>query len=112
MYPQQQTFDGAAIYNDRGSNFAPNDQGVWNYSLGLSAAWELDFWGRFRRGIESADAALLASIAGYDSVLVLLLSQVVDTYIVIRATEAQLQISRDNADLQRKSYENHRRPVP
>ena len=40
------------------------------------AAWELDFWGKFRRGVESADAAYLASIATYDDVLVTLLGDV------------------------------------
>ena len=108
IYPQQQTVDGAAIYTDRSQN-APNTAGgdltYWQYNLGLNVGWELDFWGRFRRGIESADAALLASVADYDSALVLLISQVVDTYIVIRATEAQLAIARDNVDLQRDSYD-------
>ena len=100
LYPQQQTFNGAAIYSDSGGSSS-----LWQYNMGLSVGWELDFWGRFRRGVESADAALLASIAGYDSVLVLLLSQVVDTYIVIRATEAQLDIARENVVLQRKSFD-------
>jgi len=40
------------------------------------AAWELDFWGKFRRGVESADSAYLASIASYDDVLVTLLGDV------------------------------------
>ncbi len=108
LYPQQQTLDGAAIYTDGSMNAAGGttaDLSAWQYSLGANVGWELDFWGRFRRGVESADAALLASIAGYDDVLVLLLSQVVDTYIAIRATEAQLAISRENVDLQQKSFE-------
>ncbi|MGI9342073.1 MAG: efflux transporter outer membrane subunit [Gammaproteobacteria bacterium] len=107
LYPQQQSVDGAVIYTDRSANSAGpgTDLSSWQYSLGVGVGWELDFWGKFRRGVESADAALFASIAGYDAALVLLFSQVVDTYIVIRATEAQLAISRDNVDLQRKSYE-------
>src|ERR671924_469285 len=35
--------------------------------IGLSASWELDFWGRFRRAIESADASLLSAVADYDN---------------------------------------------
>ncbi|MFW2403384.1 MAG: efflux transporter outer membrane subunit, partial [Gammaproteobacteria bacterium] len=99
LYPQQQNFDGAAIFT------GTDDVSLWQYNAGLSVAWEMDFWGRFRRGVESADAALLASVANYDAVLVLLLSQVVDTYIVIRATEAQLDISRENVKLQRRSFD-------
>ncbi len=40
-----------------------------NWRLGSSLAWELDFWGRYRRAIEAADARLNATIEGYDDVL-------------------------------------------
>ena len=43
-------------------------------------AWELDFWGRFRRAVESANASLDASIENYDDVLVLLLAEVSQQY--------------------------------
>jgi len=102
IYPQQQAAGGAAIYTDRGVN--AGDVSNWQNNLGVSVGWELDFWGKFRRGIESADAAFLASVANYDAALVLLVSQVVDTYIVIRATEQQLRISEENVDLQRRSF--------
>jgi len=108
LYPQQQSATGGAIYSDRsdrGANTAGSDSSVWQYDLGLSVGWELDFWGRFRRGVESADANLLASIAAYDSVLVLLIAQVVDTYIVIRTAEQQLDIARENVKLQQRSFE-------
>lgn len=72
LYPQNQEMTGDYSYN-RGSNPAP---GVDRYfsaaSIGFDAAWELDFWGKFRRGIQSANANLLADIASYDDVLVTL----------------------------------------
>src|SRR5262245_48807373 len=46
----------------------------WDYGFGL--AWELDFWGRFRRAIEAADASLNASVEEYDDVLVTLIGDV------------------------------------
>ena len=46
----------------------------------------------------------MASIAAYEQSLVILTAQVVDTYAVIRATETQLNISRENIRLQEKSY--------
>ena len=52
--------------------------------------------GQFRRGVESADAAYLASIASYDQVLVTLLGDVAATYIGIRTTEQLISIARDN----------------
>ena len=57
QYPQQQQATGSASrQKESGTTFN-------NYRLGFNLAWEVDFWGRFRRGIESADAAYLASIA-------------------------------------------------
>ena len=65
VYPQQQAAGGSAIYTDRGGN--AGDSSNWQYDLGVGVGWELDFWGKFRRGIESADAAFLASVANPSS---------------------------------------------
>jgi NodT family efflux transporter outer membrane factor (OMF) lipoprotein len=73
----------------------------WRSFLGVQAAWELDFWGKFRRGVESADSAYLASIATYDDVLVTLLGDVASTYIGIRTIERQIAIARENIVRQR-----------
>jgi outer membrane protein TolC len=66
-------------------------------------AWELDFWGKFRRGVESADTAYLASIASYDGVLVSLLADVTATYIGIRTTEQLIAIARANVRKQEQA---------
>jgi len=81
------------------------DLSYWQYNLGANASWEIDFWGRFRRGIESADANLLASIASFDDTLVLLTAQVADVYVVIRTTEEQLRIARETLVRQERSYD-------
>ena len=82
---------------------AAGDLRFWEYNVGVSVGWELDFWGKFRRSIEAADANLLASIAGYDNVLVLLVAQVADTYVAIRSAEAQLKVARENIAIQQRS---------
>ena len=64
--------------------------------------WELDFWGKFRRAIQSADANLLASVAAYDNVLVSLTADVARTYVVIRVYEDRLRIARENVKLQKE----------
>lgn len=69
-------------------------------NTGLSAGWELDFWGRFRRGVEAADANLDASVEDYDDVLVLLLSDVAATYVEIRSLQRRLELTRDNVAAQ------------
>jgi NodT family efflux transporter outer membrane factor (OMF) lipoprotein len=108
-YPQAQVLAGDATalgLSESNANFSPAaDLNYTQYNLGVSASWELDFWGKFRRGIESADANLLASIASYDDALVLLTAQIADIYTVIRTTEEQLRIARENLVLQERSYD-------
>lgn len=108
-YPQSQVVAGDATLvnlSESNANTAGGaDLNYWQFNVGANASWEMDFWGRFRRGIESADANFLASIASYDDTLVLLTAQVADTYTVIRTTEEQLRIARDNLALQERSYD-------
>jgi NodT family efflux transporter outer membrane factor (OMF) lipoprotein len=108
FYPQVQQGRGAITYN-RPSQSDPSSipQGVlgnfWRDSLGLTVNWELDFWGKFRRAIESADAAYLASIANYDYVLATLLGDVATTYIGIRTLQTQIEVARENIVKQKKA---------
>lgn len=71
--------------------------------IALSASWELDFWGKFRRGIQSASAAWLATAADYDNALVSLTADVADAYINIRTLEKRLDIARQNVETQEES---------
>jgi NodT family efflux transporter outer membrane factor (OMF) lipoprotein len=108
QYPQTQVLAGDVTATGRSESTANSTAGDLNftqYNLSASATWEMDFWGKFRRGVESADASMLASIANYDDVFVLLTAQVADTYTVIRVTEDQLDIARENLAIQQRSYD-------
>jgi len=107
LFPQTQQAFGSLQYN-RVSERAP--QALFNSNLnyrqseiGLQAAWELDFWGKFRRAIESADASLLATIADYDNTLVSLTADVANSYILIRTLEKRLDIARQNVETQKEN---------
>jgi len=106
LFPQSQNLVGAYTRNVASKNLAltPPDRGFNDFLLGFDVAWELDLWGKFRRGIESADADVLAALANYDDVLVSLLAEVAANYIGIRTAQGELEVSRDNAELQRKSF--------
>jgi NodT family efflux transporter outer membrane factor (OMF) lipoprotein len=104
-YPQQQLAAGGVNRVSPSENAGQGSQSFNQYDLGASVAWELDFWGKFRRGVESADAALAASVAQYDEAMVLVTAQVVDSYALIRTLEDQLRIARDNVVLQQRSYD-------
>jgi len=104
QFPQSQFASGGATW------IAPPDNtGVsgnyWQYSLGAVATWEIDFWGKFRRAIESADAAYLASVAAYGQAELLLNATVVDIYAVIRTTEERLRIAHENLKIQQRSFD-------
>jgi NodT family efflux transporter outer membrane factor (OMF) lipoprotein len=73
----------------------------WDY--GFALGWELDFWGRFRRAIESNEATLGVSIADYDDVLVTLLGDVANNYVLYRTLEQQIAYANYNVDLQRQT---------
>ena len=105
QYPQTQELKGGYSF-DRTSKNAANTSGggdLKNQSVnyGFNTAWELDFWGKYRRGVESADASLTASVADYDSALVSLLGTVATTYIQIRTYQERLDVARENIEIQK-----------
>ena len=107
-YPQFQQLSGSATAVDISDN-APNslaaDKFFYDYQFGFDAAWEFDFWGRFRRGVESEEANYLASIAGYDNALVTLTAEVVRAYVLIRTFEERIDIAQANVQIQKRSLE-------
>ncbi len=108
LYPQVQQIGGAASYVNtrrRGGALPNKDEDFVSYQAGFNLAWELDFWGRFKRGIESADAAFFASIANQQDLQVLLNAQVADLYFAYRTAELRIAIAHENAAIQRRSYE-------
>lgn len=102
FFPQTQEAFGSVGNRQISANDAitGGDRAFATDELGLQAAWELDFWGKFRRGIEAADAQLLASVADYDAVLVALAADVATNYIIIRSLEERLVYATANVQLQ------------
>ena len=106
LWPQQQQL-GARAAKVKLSENAPNvsiaDRSYWNHQVGFDAAWELDIWGRFRRGVEAADAGYLASVAGYHDALVTITAEVARAYVLLRTFENRLALAKRNVGLQRDS---------
>lgn len=108
LYPQVKQATGSASYVDTrqsGGSGPDNDQDMVTYQTGLGIGWELDFWGRFRRGIESADAAYFASIDNQRDLQVLLSAQVADVYYSYRSAVLRTEIAKKNAEIQKRSFE-------
>jgi NodT family efflux transporter outer membrane factor (OMF) lipoprotein len=106
LFPQAQAADGSYtrinLSKNGPSGASPNlYYGDWN--LGAALAWELDFWGRFRRAVEAADANLDASVENYDDVLVILLAEVGQRYVDLRTAQESLRYAKKNVKTQRDS---------
>ena len=106
QYPQTQQATGDATAQQTSRNLpnaASAERFARVYDVGFDAAWELDFWGKFRRAVQAGVADLQASIADYDDNLVFLTSEVARTYINLRTSEEQLVVARVNTKIQTES---------
>ena len=72
-------------------------------NVALSAAWELDFWGKYRRATEAARANLLASEWARQEVLATLVANVAGAYFQVRALDLELEISKRTLASRRES---------
>jgi NodT family efflux transporter outer membrane factor (OMF) lipoprotein len=98
FFPQSQTASGGftrtAVSENVANRVATPQRWFDTWTGGFGLAWELDFWGRFRRAIESATAELDASVENYDAVLVTLLGDIGREYVEIRTRDEQLKMAR------------------
>lgn len=107
-FPQEQNLVGAAqrvLISKNAPNSAGPDRRFLDYTSGFQAAWELDFWGKFRRAIESASENLYASVDNYNDALVILLSDVSSTYATVRTIQERIIILEKNIKVQERSLE-------
>lgn len=103
LFPQTQNATGNYQRTARSQNtsaggaFGNQFYDQWN--LGFNLAWEVDFWGRLRRAIISAEDQLDASVYDYDQVLVTLLGDVASNYVQIRTDQERLRYLRQNVTI-------------
>lgn len=104
LFPQSQTAVSAFAHGQISRNIGlplPNPLNVW--ADGFNASWELDFWGRFRRSIEAAEANTGAAAEDYSDAAVMMVSEVARNYVQLRTFEQRLVFARENVEIQRKS---------
>ncbi|ASL46942.1 Toluene efflux pump outer membrane protein TtgI [Burkholderia sp. AD24] len=73
------------------------------YQAGFDASWELDIWGRVRRGVEAASALTDASYEDRNAVLLSARAELARDYIELRDTQALLRIARQNLEIARNT---------
>lgn len=106
-YPQHQQVRVGVSHvglSDNQPNISPAvDTSYSDINAGFDIGWELDLWGRFKRGVEAADADLMVSVANYDDVMVSLTASVATAYTQIRTFEERLKIAKSNVEIQKSS---------
>lgn len=103
QFPQLQVAYGSAAaqgiteFQANGLNL---DRNFFDFQLGFDAVWELDFWGKYRRGVQAEAASLVASVADYFNAIVSLLAEVARTYATLRTYEVLVDQARFNVVVQ------------
>jgi NodT family efflux transporter outer membrane factor (OMF) lipoprotein len=107
------TADALASYSRRfpggGALAAPSAGNL--YQVGLDAAWELDVFGGVQRGVESADASILAAVENSRNVRVSLVAEVALNYVSLRGTQERIAIAKKNLKAQKNTAELTRRKL-
>jgi len=75
------------------------------YDAGFDASWELDLFGRVRRGLEASHAEVQGAEAGLRDAQVIVTAEVSRTYFELRGLQTQLAVARRNVDNQRETLE-------
>ncbi len=83
----------------------PLDENVETYSAFGTVNWELDFWGKFRRGNEAARAELMASFYGKRAIEIALISEVAINYFQLLDFKTRLEISESTLALRDSSLQ-------
>jgi multidrug efflux system outer membrane protein len=86
---------GGSVADQRSPRIGPIPS--YEVSLGqvtASAAWNLDFWGRYRRATEGARASLLANEWAQKQVMATLVANVATAYFQLRQLDLELEISK------------------
>lgn len=76
-----------------------------DYRLNVSLSYELDFWGKIRNSSFAAYSQYLAEVANRRTVVLTLVSSVVQAYVYLRQLDLQLQVSRKILETRKESLE-------
>jgi len=116
QYPQSQSVQGSYTRQRNSVNAPPFSNlpddvvsrinpAIDFWSTSFNIAWEADIWGKFRRGVEAADANLAANLLNYDAVLVTLSGDIALLYTTIRTLEQRVAYTRENVTLQENALQ-------
>ena len=97
--------DAPALNNITGGGSNNISNPIVAGSFSLSAAWNPDFWGLYRRQTEAARATLLAQTWAQRAVRLTLVQEVATAYIQLRALDRQVEVTRETLKARQDSVD-------
>jgi NodT family efflux transporter outer membrane factor (OMF) lipoprotein len=82
-----------------------NTSPVSDFQIPLDVSWELDLWGKVRRGVESSQASADASAADLAAATLSVQAELASDYFQVRVLDAQIKLMEATTALYRKSLE-------
>lgn len=95
----------SGLGSSSGSSSKGGESQYFAGGITLSAAWNLDFWGLYRRQTEAARAQLLATEWGRRMVLSTVVENVATAYLQLRTLDAELEITRQTLEARKQSLQ-------
>lgn len=76
-----------------------------DFKIGAYANWEVDIWKKLRNSKKAAVSRYLATVEGKNFVMTNLIAEVADSYYELQGLDSQLEIVRQNIELQKNALE-------
>src|SRR6185503_2273683 len=76
-----------------------------SYAAGLATLWELDLFGRVRRGVQAAGAEADAAVSDLRDAQVLIAAEVARNYVELRGAQKRLAVARANLGYSQETLE-------
>jgi multidrug efflux system outer membrane protein len=91
--------------NQQMPGFAEQRTEIDSYDVGFSTLWELDLFGRVRRGAQAAGAQADAAVADLRDAQVLVAAEVARNYVELRGAQKRLNVARQNLGYQQETLD-------
>ncbi|GAB2510271.1 efflux transporter outer membrane subunit [Lysobacter humi (ex Lee et al. 2017)] len=94
---------GSETEPSRDASPTGDTRAVRSYAAQANASWEIDLFGRVRRGVEAQQAEAWATAGDLDALQVAVVGELARTYVDLRGAQERLRVARANADVQRET---------
>src|SRR5262245_448227 len=91
--------------NQQQPGFTDERVEIDSYDAGLATLWELDLFGRVRRGVQAAGAEADAAVADLRDAQVLVAAEVARNYVELRGAQKRLAVARANLGYQQETHD-------